>query len=98
MKPAQFLSAALLKNFFHTRLFHLRGNAKMKMIDEASLLQNRRRILFALVMSPLILYSYTRGRRDRSAAMTNRISGDFVIVNGWVLLKQDLAEDREHFG
>lgn len=70
----------------------------MKMIDEASLLQNRRRILFALVMSPLILYSYTRGRRDRSAAMTNRISGDFVIVNGWVLLKQDLAEDREHFG
>jgi hypothetical protein len=67
----------------------------MKIKEETSFLQNRRLVLSAMVMSPLLLYSYFHGGKNRFPAMAAADSGDFVIVNGWVLLKEDIAENRE---
>lgn len=64
----------------------------MKMTEETSFLRNRRLILSALIMSPLLLYSYLHGGKNRPPAMATADSDDFVIVNGWVLLKEDIAE------
>ena len=59
--------------------------------EETSLLRNRRFILSALITSPLLLYSYLHEGKNRSPD-GNADSDDFVIVNGWVLLKEDIAE------
>lgn len=64
----------------------------MQMNEETSPLQNRRLILSALILSPLLLYSILHGGKNRSPAMATLDSDEFVIVNGWVLLKEDIAE------
>lgn len=67
----------------------------MKINEETSLLQNRRFILSALIMSPLLLYSCLHGEKNRFSVTATADSDEFVIVNGWVLLKQDIAEYKE---
>lgn len=67
----------------------------MKMTKEVLHLENRRFFLAALVAFPLVLYSYSASRKKPLPALPIGQTDDFVIINGWVMLKQDIAEYRE---
>lgn len=64
----------------------------MKIHEETLFLQNRRSLVSALIMSPLVLYSCLHEGNSRPPATGMADAGDFIVINGWVLLKQDLAE------
>jgi len=72
----------------------IKGN-NMKMTRELLPMQNRRLFLAALFTSPLLLYIHSFGRNDSFPAMALVDSEGFVIMNGWVLLKQDIAEFKD---
>ncbi len=59
---------------------------------KAPFLQKRRFVLSALIISPLLLYSYSGRWQSRLPEMAAGNFDDFVIINGWVMLKQDIAE------
>ena len=65
----------------------------MKMSNGPLLMQKRRHFLIALLTSPLLLYAHSSGRKNSFPAMEIKDSGRFIIMNGWVMLKQDLTED-----
>ncbi len=65
----------------------------MKMAMEQTLRHNRRRFLAVLLVAPLLLYEYPPARKNTFPGTALRDSSDcFVIVNGWVLLTQDIGE------
>ena len=67
----------------------------MKMTKEQSPMQNRRRFLAALLTSPVLLSSISYCRENIFPAIPSIDTDGFVIVNGWVLLKQDIIEYKE---
>lgn len=61
------------------------------MSKKLTFVQARRCILTVLCTSPFLL-TLSYGRKDSSLALISKDSGEFVIVNGWVMLKQDIIE------
>ncbi len=67
----------------------------MKMTKKQSPIQNRRRFLAALLTFPLLLSSIAHGREKKFLAIPSIGADGFVIVNGWVMLKQDITGYKE---
>jgi len=62
------------------------------MVSEESMqMVHRRRLLFMLMTSPLFLYFRSYGNQISPHALSLQEPG-FIIINGWVLLNQDLIE------
>ena len=61
------------------------------MTKEQSPMLNRRYFLAALLASPFLLSSIAHGREKTFLAIPSIGADGFVIVNGWVLLKQDIT-------
>jgi len=64
----------------------------MKILEAPPFLPARRAFLASLVSFPILLYFCFPGRNINSPALMLGDSDDFIIVNGWVLLKQDIVE------
>jgi hypothetical protein len=64
----------------------------MKMIKETSFSETRRLILFSMLALPLLPYTYTRAEKRSLFVPAILDAEDFVIMNGWVMRKQDITE------
>jgi len=53
---------------------------------------NRRRFLLVLLTSPLFQYIRSPSHPKYPHTLSLQDPGLFIIINGWVLLKQDLIE------
>lgn len=66
----------------------------MKKIKEQSPVLKRRDFLLALFAFPLLAYTQFPARKNSVFSMDPDGDNDFIIVNGWVLLKQDVTESE----